>query len=206
MRRELSNKVQHLEKSSKKIKEFLKKELDNIAILSMSNDVEITVSRQELPVLELEGSESDLASSSSEDDDFSKLEDNKSDCSAGTSSDSNSNSPFEKISEEGHETRISVIDTVEAEATANGNVSSNSVPCTLRIELTSEDEFLSIEIEDVNNAVSVNQPTGHVEQVANGNGQPKTVANKQASNSNEIYTKENSVKWPTVATWMFAIT
>lgn len=80
-------------KKLKKIKEFLKKELDNIAILSMSNDVETTVSRQEVPVLELEGSESDLASSSSKDDDFSKLE---SDDSARISSDSPS---FEVIDE-----------------------------------------------------------------------------------------------------------
>ena len=133
--------------------------------------------------MERKESEPDSPSLSSEDDDFSKLEGNKSDCSAGTSSDSNSNSPFEKISKEGHETRKSVIDTVEAEATANGNVSSNPVPCTLRIELTSddEDEFLSIIIEDVNNGVNVNQLTGHVEQVANGNGQPRI--NEQSSKS-----------------------
>nr|WP_264330930.1 ankyrin repeat domain-containing protein [Wolbachia endosymbiont (group B) of Erebia ligea] len=197
-------------KKLKKIKELLKKELDNIAILSMSNDVETTVSRQEVPVLELEGSKSNLASSSSEDDDFSKLKGNKSDCSAGTSSDSNSNSPFEKISEEGHETRISVIDTVEAEATANGNVSSNPVPCTSRIELTSddEDEFLSIAIEDVNNGVNVNQPTGHVEQVANGNGQPKTELpriNEQSSKSGLKKNSQNTKKY-VVAASALAIT
>lgn len=191
-------------KKLKKIKELLKKELDNIPILSMSNDVETTVSRQEVPVLELEGSKLNLASSSSEDDDFSKLKGNKSDCSAGTSSDSNSNSPFEKISEEGHETRISVIDTVEAEATANGNVSSNPVPCTSRIELTSddEDEFLSITIEDVNNGVNVNQPTGHVEQVTNGNGQPKTELpriNEQSSKSGLKKNSQNTKKYVVAA-------
>lgn len=184
---------------------FLKNEFEHIDELSVGNDVEATASGQQIPVEEVKERESDSPSLSSEDDDFSKLEGNKSDCSAGTSSDSNSNSPFEKISEEGHETRISVIDTVKAEATANGTISSNSVPCTLRVELTSEDEFLSIEIEDVNNDINVNQPTGHVEQVANENIKPKSVANKQASNSNKIYTTENSVKWPTVATWMFSV-
>lgn len=197
-------------KKLKKIKEFLKKELDNIAILSMSNDVETTVSRQEVPVVESEGSESDSLSLSSEKDDFSKLEGDKSDCSAGTSSDSNSNSPFEKISEEGHETRISVIDTVEAEATANGTVSSNSVPCTLRVELTSddEDELLSIEIEDVNNDINVNQPTEHVEQVANGNGQPKTELpriNEQSSKSGLKKNPQNTKKY-VVAASALAIT
>ncbi|AZU37400.1 hypothetical protein BBB02_02240 [Wolbachia endosymbiont of Bemisia tabaci] len=191
-------------KKLKKIKEFLKKELDNIAILSMSNDVETTVSRQEVPVVESEGSESDSLSLSSEKDDFSKLEGDKSDCSAGTSSDSNSNSPFEKISEEGHETRISVIDTVEAEATANGTVSSNSVPCTFRVELTSddEDEFLSIEFEDVNNDINVNQPTEHVEQVANGNGQPKTELpriNEQSSKSGLKKNPQNTKKYVVAA-------
>ncbi|WP_017532251.1 TomO hydrophobic C-terminal domain-containing protein [Wolbachia endosymbiont of Diaphorina citri] len=197
-------------KKLKKIKEFLKKELDNIAILSMSNDVETTVSRQEVPVVESEGSESDSLSLSSEKDDFSKLEGDKSDCSAGTSSDSNSNSPFEKISEEGHETRISVIDTVEAEATANGTVSSNSVPCTFRVELTSddEDEFLSIEFEDVNNDINVNQPTEHVEQVANGNGQPKTELpriNEQSSKSGLKKNSQNTKKY-VVAASALAIT
>ncbi|WP_353280789.1 hypothetical protein [Wolbachia endosymbiont (group B) of Cyclophora punctaria] len=167
---------------------LLKNELEHIDASSVGNDVEANASGQQIPVEKVKERESDSPSLSSEDDDFSKLEGNKSDCSAGTSSDSNSNSPFEKISEEGHETRISVIDTVEAEATANGTVSSNSVLCTLRVELTSddEDELLSIEIEDVNSSINVNQPTKHVEQVANGNGQPKTELpriNEQSSKS-----------------------
>lgn len=187
------------------IKIFLEKELEKTtAVLPVNDSVEsmgATVISQEIPVVEREGSESSL---SSEDDDFSKLKGNKSDCSAGTSSDSNSNSPFEKISEEGHETRISVIDTVEAEATANGNVSSNPVPCTSRIELTSddEDEFLSITIEDVNNGVNVNQPTGHVEQVANGNGQPKTELpriNEQSSKSGLKKNSQNTKKYVVAA-------
>ncbi|WP_264682915.1 MULTISPECIES: ankyrin repeat domain-containing protein [unclassified Wolbachia] len=187
------------------IKIFLEKELEKTtAVLPVNDSVEsmgATVISQEIPVVEREGSESSL---SSEEDDFSKLEGNKSDCSAGTSSDSNSNSPFEKISEEGHETRISVIDTVEAEATANGTVSSNSVPCTLRVELTSddEDEFLSIKIEDVNNDINVNQPTEHVEQVANGNGQPKTELpriNEQSSKSGLKKNPQNTKKYVVAA-------
>ncbi|WP_264377196.1 MULTISPECIES: ankyrin repeat domain-containing protein [unclassified Wolbachia] len=177
---------------------FLKNEFEQ---LSVGNDVEATASSQEAPLVESKESSPSL---SSEEDDFSNLEGNKSDCSAGTSSDSNSNSPFEKISEEGHETRISVIDTVEAEATANGTVSSNSVPCTLREELTSddEDEFLSIEIEDVNNDINVNQPTEHVEQVANGNGQPKTELpriNEQSSKSGLKKNPQNTKKYVVAA-------
>ncbi|UYC23087.1 ankyrin repeat domain-containing protein [Wolbachia endosymbiont of Aedes aegypti] len=193
------------------IKIFLEKELEKTtAVLPVNDSVEsmgATVISQEIPVVEREGSESSL---SSEDDDFSKLKGNKSDCSAGTSSDSNSNSPFEKISEEGHETRISVIDTVEAEATANGTVSSNSVPCTFRVELTSddEDEFLSIEFQDVNNDINVNQPTEHVEQVANGNGQPKTELpriNEQSSKSGLKKNSQNTKKY-VVAASALAIT
>ncbi|WP_265041807.1 ankyrin repeat domain-containing protein [Wolbachia endosymbiont (group B) of Melanostoma mellinum] len=180
---------------------LLKNEFEHIDALSVGNDVEATASSQEAPLVESKESSPSL---SSEEDDFSNLEGNKSDCSAGTSSDSNSNSPFEKISEEGHETRISVIDTVEAEATANGTVSSNSVPCTLRVELTSddEDEFLSIEIEDVNNDINVNQPTEHVEQVANGNGQPKTELpriNEQSSKSGLKKNPQNTKKYVVAA-------
>ncbi|MFP3024051.1 MAG: ankyrin repeat domain-containing protein [Wolbachia sp.] len=183
---------------------LLKNELEHIDASSVGNDVEATASGQQIPVEKVKERESDSPSLSSEDDDFSKLEGNKSDCSAGTSSDSNSNSPFEKISEEGHETRISVIDTVEAEATANGTVSSNSVPCTLRVELTSddEDELLSIEIEDVNNDINVNQPTEHVEQVANGNGQPKTELpriNEQSSKSGLKKNPQNTKKYVVAA-------
>ncbi|WP_265024863.1 MULTISPECIES: ankyrin repeat domain-containing protein [unclassified Wolbachia] len=181
---------------------FLENELKHTAAtLPVDNNVEAAASSQEAPLVESKESSPSL---SSEEDDFSKLEGNKSDCSAGTSSDSNSNSPFEKISEEGHETRISVIDTVEAEATANGTVSSNSVPCTLRVELTSddEDEFLSIEIEDVNNDINVNQPTEHVEQVANGNGQPKTELpriNEQSSKSGLKKNPQNTKKYVVAA-------
>ncbi|WP_405054862.1 ankyrin repeat domain-containing protein [Wolbachia pipientis] len=181
---------------------FLENELKHTATtLPVDNNVEAAASSQEAPLVESKESSPSL---SSEEDDFSKLEGNKSDCSAGTSSDSNSNSPFEKISEEGHETRISVIDTVEAEATANGTVSSNSVPCTLRVELTSddEDEFLSIEIEDVNNDINVNQPTEHVEQVANGNGQPKTELpriNEQSSKSGLKKNPQNTKKYVVAA-------
>lgn len=181
---------------------FLENELKHTAAtLPVDNNVEAAASSQEAPLVESKESSPSL---SSEEDDFSKLEGNKSDCSAGTSSDSNSNSPFEKISEEGHETRISVIDTVEAEATANGTVSSNSVPCTLRVELTSddEDEFLSIKIEDVNNDINVNQPTEHVEQVANGNGQPKTELpriNEQSSKSGLKKNPQNTKKYVVAA-------
>ncbi|WP_353280328.1 ankyrin repeat domain-containing protein [Wolbachia endosymbiont (group B) of Silvanus unidentatus] len=181
---------------------FLENELKHTAAtLPVDNNVAAAASSQEAPLVESKESSPSL---SSEEDDFSKLEGNKSDCSAGTSSDSNSNSPFEKISEEGHETRISVIDTVEAEATANGTVSSNSVPCTLRVELTSddEDEFLSIEIEDVNNDINVNQPTEHVEQVANGNGQPKTELpriNEQSSKSGLKKNPQNTKKYVVAA-------
>nr|WP_246485231.1 ankyrin repeat domain-containing protein [Wolbachia endosymbiont of Erebia cassioides] len=181
---------------------FLENELKHTAAtLPVDNNVEAAASSQEAPLVESKESSPSL---SSEEDDFSKLEGNKSDCSAGTSSDSNSNSPFEKISEEGHETRISVIDTVEAEATADGTVSSNSVPCTLRVELTSddEDEFLSIEIEDVNNDINVNQPTEHVEQVANGNGQPKTELpriNEQSSKSGLKKNPQNTKKYVVAA-------
>ncbi|OAB82153.1 hypothetical protein WSTR_02345 [Wolbachia endosymbiont of Laodelphax striatellus] len=186
---------------------LLKNEFEHIDALSVGNDVEATASSQEAPLVESKESSPSL---SSEEDDFSNLEGNKSDCSAGTSSDSNSNSPFKKISEEGHETRISVIDTVEAEATANGTVSSNSVPCTLRVELTSddEDEFLSIEIEDVNNDINVNQPTEHVEQVTNGNGQPKTELpriNEQSSKSGLKKNPQNTKKY-VVAASALAIT
>ncbi|WP_264730266.1 ankyrin repeat domain-containing protein [Wolbachia endosymbiont (group B) of Episyrphus balteatus] len=181
---------------------FLENELKHTAAtLPVDNNVEAAASSQEALLVESKESSPSL---SSEEDDFSKLEGNKSDCSAGTSSDSNSNSPFEKISEEGHETRISVIDTVEAEATANGTVSSNSVPCTLRVELTSddEDELLSIEIEDVNNDINVNQPTEHVEQVANGNGQPKTELpriNEQSSKSGLKKNPQNTKKYVVAA-------
>ncbi|WP_264336299.1 MULTISPECIES: TomO hydrophobic C-terminal domain-containing protein [unclassified Wolbachia] len=97
------------------------------------------------------------------------------------------------------------------EATATGNASSNSVPCTSRVELTSddEDEFLSIEIEDVNNDINVNQPTGHVEQVANGNGQPKTELpriNEQSSKSNQKTTVPQNTKKYVVAASALAIT
>ncbi len=69
--------------------------------------------------------------------------------------------------------------------------------------------------ESVNTLISIdnnrekqtsNKPAEYVEQVANENTQPKSVANKQASNSNKSHIKENSVKWPTVATWVFAAT
>ncbi|WGJ62112.1 ankyrin repeat domain-containing protein [Wolbachia endosymbiont of Frankliniella intonsa] len=101
----------------------------------------------------------------------------------------------EKIIGEGHETRISVIDTVEAEATANGTVSSNSVPCTLGVELTSDDE-------DLNNDINVNQPTEHVEQVANGNRQPKTELpriNEQSSKSGLKKNPQNTKKYVVAA-------
>ncbi|MFT4327645.1 MAG: hypothetical protein AB3P07_03390 [Wolbachia pipientis] len=94
--------------------------------------------------------------------------------------------------------------------TANGTVSSNSVPCTFRVELTSddEDEFLSIKIEDVNNDINVNQPTEHVEQVANGNGQPKTELpriNEQSSKSGLKKNSQNTKKY-VVAASALAIT
>uniref|UniRef100_A0A3B0JF35 Uncharacterized protein n=1 Tax=Wolbachia endosymbiont of Aleurodicus floccissimus TaxID=2152762 RepID=A0A3B0JF35_9RICK len=95
--------------------------------------------------------------------------------------------------------------------TANGTVSSNSVPCTFRVELTSddEDEFLSIKIEDVNNDINVNQPTEHVEQVANGNGQPKTELpriNEQGSKNNQKTTVPQNTKKYIVAASALAIT
>ncbi|WP_265015043.1 hypothetical protein [Wolbachia endosymbiont (group B) of Camptogramma bilineatum] len=67
---------------------FLKNEFEQ---LSAGNDVEATASSQEAPLVKSKESSPSL---SSEEDDFSNLEGNKSDCSAGTSSDSNSNSPF----------------------------------------------------------------------------------------------------------------
>lgn len=79
----------------------------------------------------------------------------------------------------------------------------------------SQSSSLSFANKSVNTVISIdnnreeqtsNKPAEYVEQVANENIQPKSVANKQASNSNKIYTKENSIKWPTVATWMFAVT
>lgn len=307
-----------------RITSLLTKELKDIYELAVSNDVETTASSQEVPVVGLERSESSL---SSEEDNYSKLEnDDQSDNAAGISSDSNSNSPFEKINEESHETvepeatvSVSEMPSVEIEeaesnneqsgnlndekddqqnvtiptvsssvsenigsnsaseegsldgdeddhdcyyhsdpnvdndqkqdiqpealaskfeienvntvnqsaervekianedtlpeleivatsalpkATANGTVSSNSVPCTLRVELTSDDE-------DVNNNINVNQPTEHVEQVANGNGQPKTELpriNEQSSKNNQKTTVPQNTKKYVVAASALAIT
>lgn len=74
----------------KKIREFLAEELKSIAALLVGNDVKNTASSHEAPIIESKESESD--SLSSEDDDYSRLESNKS---AGASS--GSDSPFEAV-------------------------------------------------------------------------------------------------------------
>ncbi|GFR24994.1 hypothetical protein TNCT_639381 [Trichonephila clavata] len=74
----------------KKIREFLAEELKSIAASLVGNDVKITASSHEAPVIESKESESD--SLSSEGDDYSRLESGKS---AGTSS--GNGSPFEEV-------------------------------------------------------------------------------------------------------------
>ncbi|KLT21951.1 hypothetical protein wVul_1696 [Wolbachia endosymbiont of Armadillidium vulgare str. wVulC] len=147
------------ERSLSEIKKLLKKELENISIPPVDDSVKsmgAAASSQEVPVAERKESEPDSLSPSSEDDDFSKLEGNKSDDSAGTSSDSNSNSPFEEINKESHETRIPIIETVEPKAT----VSASEMP-SVEIEgaESNNEQFDNLNDEKDNPAVSnsVNQ-------------------------------------------------
>lgn len=80
----------------KKIREFLAEEL--IAASPVEASVEsigATASGQEIPMVEFEESEPNSPSLSSEDDDYSKLEDDQNDKSSGTSS--GSGSPFEEV-------------------------------------------------------------------------------------------------------------
>ncbi|MGL9757928.1 MAG: hypothetical protein ACR5LA_03560 [Wolbachia sp.] len=196
-------------KKLKKIKDFLKKELDNIAILSMNNDVETTASSQEVPIVERKESEPDSLSLSSEEEGFSKLE---SDDSAGISSDSPSFDMIDEtevpetasampsmvtekksddLNDEKDDQQNLIVPTVSS--SVSENIGSNSAS---EAELLDDDEddrdyyydfdpdvdndqkqdiqsealASEFEIENVNNDFNVNQPTGHVEQVANGNG------------------------------------
>ncbi|QTP61654.1 hypothetical protein HUB92_01605 [Wolbachia endosymbiont of Wiebesia pumilae] len=96
----VEEKDQESESEVKKIREFLAVE---------SKSIGAAAGRQEVPVAEPKESESD--SPNSEDDDYSKLESDKS---AGDSSGSSINYPFEEI----NEVRIPVIETIESVATA----------------------------------------------------------------------------------------
>ncbi|UFN99899.1 ankyrin repeat domain-containing protein [Wolbachia endosymbiont of Corcyra cephalonica] len=216
------------------IKIFLEKELENIAAASpVSDDVKTTASSKKAPVVESEGSESNLASSSSEDDDFSKLE---SDDSPRISSDPPSfdiiyetevpetaaempsmvtEEKSDDLNDEKDNQNLTIPTAVDEGTspipesqcgTAHNEEDFTVLPQSSSLGFANESVNTVISIDNNRKEQTSNKPAKHVEQVANENIQPKSVANKQASNSNKIYTKENSVKWPTVATWMFAVT
>lgn len=217
------------------IKIFLEKELEKTtAVLPVNDSVEsmgATVISQEIPVVEREGSESSL---SSEDDDFSKLESDDSPRISSDSPSFDIISETE-VPETAAEMPSMVTegksDDLNDEKDDQQNLTiptavdqgTSPIPESQCGTAHNEEDFtvlpqsssLGFANESVNTVISIdnnrkeqtsNKPAKHVEQVANENIQPKSVANKQASNSNKIYTKENSVKWPTVATWMFAVT
>lgn len=183
------------------IKIFLEKELENIAAASpVSDDVKTTASSKKAPLVESKESSPSL---SSEEDDFSKLE---SDYSA------RSSPSFEVIDE------TEAPKTAELEATAAmpsmateekpGNINDkkgdNYVSVSSDKEQDAQPEVLASElkIENVNNDINVNQPTEHVEQVANGNGQPKTELpriNEQSSKSGLKKNPQNTKKYVVAA-------
>ncbi|WP_353274453.1 ankyrin repeat domain-containing protein [Wolbachia endosymbiont (group B) of Hofmannophila pseudospretella] len=216
-----------------KIKIFLEKEFEHVAALSVSGNIAATASSQEIPVVERKESEPDSPSLSSEDDDFSKLE---SDDSARISSDPPSFDIISETEVPETAAEMPSMVTEEKSDDLNDEKDNQNLTIPTAVDegispipesqcgtahneedftVPSQSSSLGFANESVNTVISIdnnrekqtsNKPAKCVEQVANENIQLKSVANKQASNSNKIYTKENSVKWPTVATWMFAVT
>lgn len=180
---------------------FLKNKLKHTAAtLPVDKNVAAAASSQEAPLVESKESSPSL---SSEKDDFSKLE---SDYSA------RSSPSFEVIDE------TEAPKTAELEATAAmpsmateekpGNINDkkgdNYVSVSSDKEQDAQPEVLASElkIENVNNDINVNQPTDHVEQVANGNGQPKTELpriNEQSSKSGLKKNPQNTKKYVVAA-------
>ncbi|WP_374699632.1 ankyrin repeat domain-containing protein [Wolbachia endosymbiont (group A) of Limnophora tigrina] len=211
---------------------FLENQLKHTAAtLPVDNNVEAAASSQEAPLVESKESSLSL---SSEDDDFSKLESDDSPRISSDSPSFDIISETE-VPETAAEMPSMVTegksDDLNDEKDDQQNLTiptavdqgTSPIPESQCGTAHNEEDFtvlpqsssLGFANESVNTVISIdnnrkeqtsNKPAKHVEQVANENTQPKSVANKQASNSNKIYTKENSVKWPTVATWMFAVT
>lgn len=202
------------------IKIFLEKELEHTAALSVGDDVGATASSQQIPVKEVKERESDSSSLSSEDNDFFKLEGDKSDAFAGTSSDSNSNSPFEEINEESHEIRIPIIETVEPEATASTpempSMATEEKPGNIN-DKEDDDQQQPADNTSVKSALSIdgdeeeqdsNQSAKCVKQTVNRDTQQETVLpviNKQSSESNQKTTTLDTKKY-IVAASALAIT
>ncbi|MFT4313575.1 MAG: hypothetical protein AB3P11_00355 [Wolbachia pipientis] len=217
----LSLKEDEQKKDLTKIIALLKNELEHItAALPAGDNVGATASSQQIPVKEVKERESDSSSLSSEDNDFSKLEGDKSDAFAGTSSDSNSNSPFEEINEESYEIRIPIIETVEPEATA----STPEMPSMATEEKSgnindkeNDDQQQPADNTSVKSALSIdgdeeeqdsNQSAKCVKQTVNRDTQQETVLpviNKQSSESNQKTTTLDTKKY-IVAASALAIT
>ncbi|MFV1011229.1 ankyrin repeat domain-containing protein [Wolbachia endosymbiont of Nasonia vitripennis] len=217
-----------------KIKIFLEKEFEHVAALSVSGNIAATASSQEIPVVERKESEPDSPSLSSEDDDFSKLESDDSPRISSDSPSFDIISETEvpetaaempsmvtegksdDLNDEKDDQQNLTIPTAVDQGTspipesqcgtAHNKEDFTVLPQSSSLGFANESVNTVISIDNNRKEQTSNKPAKHVEQVANENIQPKSVANKQASNSNKIYTKENSVKWPTVATWMFAVT
>ena len=213
---------------------LLKNELKHTDASSIGNDVEATARGQQIPVEKVKERESDSPSLSSEDDDFSKLESDDSPriSSDSPSFDIISETEVpETVAEMLSMVTEGKSDDLNDEKDDQQNLTiptavdqgTSPIPESQCGTAHNEEDFtvlpqsssLGFANESVNTVISIdnnrkeqtsNKPAKHVEQVANENIQPKSVANKQASNSNKIYTKENSVKLPTVATWMFTVT
>ncbi|WP_241653960.1 host RNA manipulator TomO [Wolbachia endosymbiont of Nilaparvata lugens] len=202
------------------IKIFLEKELEHTAALSVGDDVGATASSQQIPVKEVKERESDSSSLSSEDNDFSKLEGDKSDAFAGTSSDSNSNSPFEEINEESYEIRIPIIETVEPEATASTpempSMATEEKPGNIN-DKENDDQQQPADNTSVKSALSIdgdeeeqdsNQSAKCVKQTVKRDTQQETVLpviNKQSSKSGLKKNSQNTKKY-IVAASALAIT
>ncbi|WP_343289319.1 hypothetical protein [Wolbachia endosymbiont of Encarsia formosa] len=204
-----------------KIIALLKNDLEHTtAALPAGDNVGATASSQQIPVKEVKERESDSSSLSSEDNDFSKLEGDKSDAFAGTSSDSNSNYPFEEINEESYEIRIPIIETVEPEATASTpempSMATEEKPGNIN-DKENADQQQPADNTSVKSALSIdgdeeeqdsNQSAKCVKQTVNRDTQQETVLpviNKQSSESNQKTTTLDTKKY-VVAASALAIT